>query len=77
MNDHKFYTQGDKNLHIACEHASQRKFTPNMQDDIARDCLLDPYILPERLDDYIYLAFLQKVQADMLNDVPTLIRSAI
>lgn len=54
---HIAYLDG-KNIHIRT-HASQRKFSLTTWASIAVNCLLGPYILPERFYGYIHLTFFQ------------------
>lgn len=58
----------NENPYATDTHASQCKCTHNVWIGIICNGLLDPYILPEILDNCIYLAFLQEVVKDMLND---------
>ncbi|GFX67549.1 transposable element Tcb1 transposase [Trichonephila clavipes] len=77
MNFHNLHTGADENPHAIRPHGAQRKCSINMGAAIVGDCLLGPYILPERLNGSAYLTFLQEVLPEMLNDVPMPIRQRI
>ena len=55
MNCHNLQRWADENSHATRPHTAQRKFSVNLWAGIVRDCLLDPYILPERLNGSTYL----------------------
>ncbi|GFY02519.1 uncharacterized protein TNCV_3503991 [Trichonephila clavipes] len=74
MNFHNLHTWADENPHAIRPHGAQRKCSRNVWAGIVGDCLLGPYILPERLNGSVYLIFLQEVLPEMLNDVPMPIR---
>ncbi|GFW83395.1 DUF4817 domain-containing protein [Trichonephila clavipes] len=77
MNFHNLHTWADENPHAIRPHGAQRKCSINVWAGIVGDCLLGPYILPERLNGSVYLTFLQEVLPEMLNDVPMPIRQRI
>ncbi|GFV82005.1 DUF4817 domain-containing protein [Trichonephila clavipes] len=70
MNFHNLHTWADENPHAIRPHGAQRKCSINVWAGIVGDCLLDLYILPERLIGSVYLTFLQEALPEMLNDVP-------
>ncbi|GFX97103.1 DUF4817 domain-containing protein [Trichonephila clavipes] len=77
MNFHNLHTWADENTHAIRPHGAQRKCSINVWAGIVGDCLLGPYILPERLNGSVYITFLQEVLPEMLNDVPMTIRQRI
>ncbi|GFT86126.1 DUF4817 domain-containing protein [Trichonephila clavipes] len=64
-------SNADRNL------AASVLFTDEATFSLEGDCLLGPYILPERLIGSAYLTFLQEVLPEMLNDVSMPIRQRI
>lgn len=77
MNCHNLHRWADENPHATRPHAAQQRFSVNVWAGIVGDCLLGPYILPDRLNGSTYLTFLQEVLPDMLNNVPMPIRRRI
>ncbi|GFX15779.1 uncharacterized protein TNCV_1061011 [Trichonephila clavipes] len=77
MNFHNLHTWADENPHAIRPHGTQRKCSINVWAGIVGDCLLGPYILPERLNGSVYLTFLQEDLPEILNDVPMPIRQRI
>ena len=65
LNIRNLRTREDVNLHAIRSYALQRKYTIKVRADILRDSLFVSYILTERLDGCIYLAFLQVVLPEM------------
>lgn len=62
------HTWANKNQNATRMYASERKFTFSVWDGFIGDCFLGPYILPEKFNGCIYLAFFQEVQS--LNGAP-------
>ena len=77
MSCHNLHRCSDENLHATRLHAAQRNFSVNVWTSIVGDCLLLPYILPERMIGSTYITFLQEVLPGMLNNFPMPIRRRI
>lgn len=66
-NNHEWREDNPHATHIS---GYQHKFFVNVWAGILGDCLLGPYLLPDRLNGQNYLVFLQDMLPELLEDVP-------
>ncbi|KMQ84872.1 hypothetical protein RF55_16973 [Lasius niger] len=74
FNSRNSHIWADKNPRATALRRDQHQFAVNIWAGIVGDTLIGPYLLPPRLNAYIYLQFLQHVLPDLLEDVPLNIR---
>lgn len=70
FNTHNQHEWAHDNPHATVTRGYQQRFSVNVWAGIVGDVLIGPYLLPPRLDGTTYLAFLQQVLPDLLDDVP-------
>lgn len=74
LNIHIYRLCSHDDPHSTIAHAYQESFSINVWAGIVYNNLPGSYILPRRLTDHTYRIFLQKVLAELLDDVPSSIR---
>lgn len=67
-NAHNSHVWCDENPHETRSRAAQERFSVNVWAGILGDCLIGPYLLPERLTGGNYLIFLDQVLPQLLAD---------
>ncbi|KAJ4438245.1 hypothetical protein ANN_14184 [Periplaneta americana] len=70
QNFHNQHVWADTNPNATIESSHQQRFSINNWAGIVGDCLLDPYVLPNRLTGQNYTNFLQNTLPDYLEDMP-------
>lgn len=70
INFHNTHVWADENPHAIFESRFQDKFSINVWAGVIGDRLIGPYVLPQRINGQTYLAFLQNVLPELLDDVP-------
>lgn len=74
FNNNNSHIYAHENPHATYVHGRQQRFSVNVWAGVVGDCLLGPYMLPPRLNGDNYLAFLQQMLPELLEDVPLDIR---
>nr|CAH7764637.1 unnamed protein product [Callosobruchus chinensis] len=67
----------EENPHCIRQQGFQSKFSVNVWAGIVGDCLIGPYMLPNKLNGTMYTRFLEEVLDGTLEDVPLNIRANI
>nr|CAI5842924.1 unnamed protein product [Callosobruchus analis] len=65
----------EENPHCIRQQGFQSKFSVNVWAGIVGDCLIGPYMLPNKLNGTMYTRFLEEVLDGLLEDVPLNIRA--
>lgn len=76
-NFHNLHEWAHDNPHNKKETAFQRRFDVTVWAGIINNTLIGPKILPPRLNSQIYLAFLQEIMPEILDEVPLAVRNHI
>lgn len=74
FNSRNSHVWDEENPHSFCQRGFQTKFSLNVWVGMVGDCLIGPYLLPNKLNGAIYTRFLEDILDELLENVPLNIR---